>query len=147
MRFSKQPCVTGHCSGRRIPEHVRPSSDTGSAGWMLQDGACTHMPRDRLLETLLHVGDQPNQNWQPVLGVSSPMSLEQRPAGTGGAIEITVPTAGFDLCRGPPVKGGWTPWVTDREAELSFLLMTKLSILIPFLTQYPRVAKHGDLGC
>ena len=66
------------------------------------------MPRDRLLETQLHVGDQPNQNWQPVLGVSSPMSLEQRPAGTGGAIEITVPTAGFDLCRGPPIKGGWT---------------------------------------
>ena len=80
------------------------------------------MPRDRWLEMELHVGDQPIQNWQPVLGVSSPMSLEQRPAGTGGAIEITVPTAGFDLCRGPPVKGGWTPWVTDREAELSFFL-------------------------
>ena len=37
-----------------IPEHVRPSSDRGSAGWMLQDGACTHMPRDRSLEMEFH---------------------------------------------------------------------------------------------
>ena len=45
------------------PEHVRPSGDTGSAGWMLQDGACTHMPRDRWLEMELHA-EQRRGRWR-----------------------------------------------------------------------------------
>ena len=41
--------------------------------------------------------------------------LEASTAEAGGGIQISIPTPGFDRCRGPPVKGGWTAIVCYKS--------------------------------
>ena len=87
-------------------------------------------------------------NWQPGtrgrVGVSAPTPEQRR--GLGGAIQVSSPTAGFDRCRGPPTKGGWTAKRDRRAVPLPFC-EGRNSRSRSRMIQYPRVANHGDPGC